>query len=59
MLRLPNIEEAQVSAQSVQLERIYRHDIITLYNEIRGRISMLQSLRDLYLSVLDSIDPPA
>lgn len=58
MARLAGIDDPNISPGLLQLERQYRHDIISSYNEIRGRIQFVLSTRDLYISALDGVDQP-
>ena len=58
MSRLSGLDNPNISSSLVVLERQYRHDIISTFNEIRGRIQVLQATRDLYISALDAIDQP-
>lgn len=58
MSKLSGLDDPNISPNLVILERQYRHDIISTFNEIRGRIQVLQSTRDLYISALDAIEHP-
>lgn len=58
MSRLVGLDDANVSPGLVMMERQCRHDIISTFNDIHGRIQMLQATRDLYISTLDAIDAP-